>query len=302
MRATLHCSGRPWHAPDGVTVTAPTPDLQAIAADAFLVPKPFKCFAVRSEQAVHATQARSPYGWVHRVPTRFLDPTALASLAALGQARMTISAFSDIDYAPVTLDELAAAAPGVSDLAGQIGAALQSTGVLGADLDGYRRSVAARIDYLAAWGAGFHNDVSRHWTGCLFWNLTLLATDVEFVMPHAGLRLALQPGDLVVFDPAMAHGLCRPRDRGQAVAASFESGDSCQQIFLSGELALSDARWAALGSPWLEVEAHAQRGALDLMVAEFDEQSGAIQRLSALANCMLRSTCYVDEVQALPQD
>ena len=283
-------------------MTASNADHQAFAADAFCVPKPFKCYAVRSEQAVHGAQARAPYGWVHRVHTRFLDPGALASLATLGRARMTVSAFGDIDYAPVTLGELRAAAAGAVDLAGQIGAALQTTGVLGEDRDGYLRSVVARIDFLAACGAGFHNDVSRHWTGCLFWNLTLVAADVEFVMPHAGVRLALRPGDLVVFDPAMAHGLCRPRDQGQAVAASFESGDSaCQQIFLSGELALSDARWAALGSPWLEVEAFAGRGALDLMVAEFDEQSGAIKRLSALANSMLRSTCHFDEGEAPPQ-
>lgn len=282
-------------------MTAPNACHQAFAADAFLVPRPFKCFAVRSEQAVHASQARAPYNWVHRVRTHFLDTCALASLAALGRARMTVSAFSDIDYAPVTLDELAAAAPSVGDLAGQIGDALQTTGVVGDDLDGYRQRVAARIDYLSSQGAGFHNDVSRHWTGCLFWNLTLVAADVEFVMPHAGVRLALQPGDLVLFDPAMAHGLCRPRDLGQAVAASFETGDTSLQIFLSGELALSDARWAALGSPWLEVEVQAGRGALDLMAAEFDAQSGAIKRLSALADCMLRSTCYVDEANASAQ-
>lgn len=282
-------------------MTATPADHQAFAAHAFRVPSPFKCFAVRSEQAAHASQARAPYGWVHRVQTRFLDTGALAGLAALGRARMTVNTFSDIDYAPVTLDELAAAAPGVEDLAGRIGAALQSTGVLGDDSDGYRHQVAARIDYLGACGAGFHNDVSRHWTACLFWNLTLVAADVELVMPHAGLRLALQPGDLVVFDPALAHGLCRPRDQGQAVAASFESGDDCHQIFLSGELALCDERWAALGSPWQAVETYAGRGALDLMAAEFDEQSGVIKRLSALAGCMLRSTCYVDEHPALPQ-
>ena len=282
-------------------MTATPADHQAFAANAFRVPRPFKCFAVRSEQAVHAHQARAPYRWVHQVQTRFLDSGTLASLAALGQSRMTVNAFSDIAYAAVTLDELATAAPGVADLAGQIGAALQTTGVLGDELDGYRHRVADRIDYLAACGAGFHNDVSRHWTGCLFWNLTLVAADVEFVMPHAGVRLALRPGVLVLFDPALAHGLCRPRDLGQAVAASFETGDACLQIFLSGELALSDARWAALGSPWLEVEAHAGRGALDLMAAEFDEQSGTIKRVSALADCMLRSTCYVEEAQASAQ-
>lgn len=272
-------------------------DHRAIAADAFAVPRPFKRFAVRSEEPRHADSARAPYGRVHLIRTDFLVGDAIQRLVALGHARMQVSEFGDIDYARVTLDELAAAAPGVCDLAGRIATALRATGVLGGGIAAYRRRVEARIDYLASYGAGFHNDVSRHWTGCLFWNLALEVADVEFVMPHAGVRLALAPGDLIVFDPAMAHGLCRPQDQAQAVAESFRAGERCHQIFLSGELTLTDAQWAALGSPWLPVEHHAQRGALELVAAEFDERSGAIKRLGSLAHCLLRSTRYVDEAQ-----
>ena len=64
-------------------------------------------------------------------------------------------------------------------------------------------SVGTRMDYLAARGAGFHNDVSRHW--------------------------------------------------------------------------------------------QEQRAALDLMEAEFDDRSGAINRVRALRDCMKRSTCHVDD-------
>ena len=272
-----------------------TADHRTVAADAYAVPRPYQSFAVRSEEPRHADSARPPYGRVHLIRTDFLAGDALQQLAAHGQSRMQVSDFADIDYANVTRDELAAVAPGVVDLAGQIAAALQATGVLGDDAAAYRRSVEARIDYLASYGAGFHNDVSRHWTACLFWNLALEVGDVEFVMPHAGVRLALAPGDLIVFDPAMAHGLCRPQDQGQAVAASFRTGEGCHQIFLSGELLLSDAQWAALGSPWLPVEDPARRGALELVAAEFDERSGAIKRLGSLAHCLLRSTRYVDE-------
>jgi hypothetical protein len=174
--------------------------------------------------------------------------------------------------------------------------------VLGDDAAGYRSSVASRIDYLAACGAGFHNDVSRHWSRCLFWVLALDLADVEFVMPHAGVRLALAPGDLVVFDQTMAHGLCRPRDHGQALATSFQAGEHRHQIFLTGELPLTDAHWAALGAPWLPVEEHERRGALDLMVAEFDERSGTIKRPRALRDCMKRSTCHVESERAMPAD
>ncbi len=239
--------------------------------------------------------ARAPYGQVHTVRTAFLDAGSLASLTAEGYSRVTIEAFSDIDYAATSVVDLAAAAAGVADLVGSIAGALQVTGVLGDDADGYRSSVATRIDYLASCGAGFHNDVRGHWSSCLFWVLALDVADVDFVMPHAGVRFSLAPGDLVVFDQTMAHGLCRPGDGGRAVAASFDTGEHRHQLFLTGELALTDAHWAALGAPWCAVEDHERLGALDLMVAEFDECTGAIKRVRALRDCMKRSTCHVDE-------
>jgi hypothetical protein len=266
-----------------------------IAANVHAVPAPFRAFAVRSDEPQHAGDARAPYGRVHLMRTASLDAGSLASLAAAGDARVSPGTFSDIDHATPSLPELAAAAPRVSDLVGDIASALQLTGVLGNDLADYRRSVVARIDYLAARGAGFHNDVGRHWSRCLFWLLALDLAEVDFVMPHAGLCLALAPGDLLVFDPTMAHGLCRPGDSGQALATSFGTGASGRQIFLTGELLLSDAQWVALGAPWLPVEDQEQRAALDLMVAEFDERSGAIKRVRALRDCMKCSTCHVDE-------
>jgi hypothetical protein len=266
-----------------------------IAADVHVVPKPFRAFAVRSEEPQHAMQARAPYGRVHVVHTGFLDAGSLASLAAEGFARVSTWAFSDIDYANTTLEDLAASAPGVTDLVGRIADAVRLTGVLGDDGAHYLSSVASRIDYLASCGAGFHNDVARHWSRCLFWILALDVADVEFVLPHAGVRLMLTPGDLVVFDPTMAHGLCRPADRGQALATSFESGDPCRQLFLTGELLLTDAQWDALGAPWLPVEEQERRGALDLLVAEFDDRSGAVKRLHALRDGMKRSVCHVDD-------
>ena len=107
--------------------------------------------------------------------------------------------------------------------------------------------------------------------------------------------MALSDGDLVVFDQAMAHGLCRPADAGLALAESFEDGDAGRQLFLTGEMQLDDAQWAALGAPWRPVEAHAALGALDLMVAEFDDRSGAIKRVRSLEGGMRRDLCHVDE-------
>ena len=277
---------------------AADPDHRIIPASQHRVPRPFATLAVRSDEPAHAGDARVPWGQVHAI-TMHLPPTAaLQRLAAAGLARVQVPHSGDIDYAPTSPADLAGIAPELTDLVGDIARALQRTGVLGDDLADYRASVAARIDFLGACGAGFHNDVTGRWSRSLFWLLALDLADVAFVMPHAGVELPLSPGDLLVFDQTMAHGLCRPRDQGQAVAESFEAGDHRQQIFLTGELLLSDAQWAAIGAPWRPVEWHDQRGALDLMVAEFDERTGTIQRPQALRDSMKRSTCHVNVAPA----
>jgi hypothetical protein len=281
--------------------TAACPPLashRVVAADRYQLPRPYRAFAVRSEESRHAWDARAPWGQVHLAQLRGLDADSLARLAAEGRSRVHVDAFPDIEHAPTTFDELALAAPQAASLGRQLATGLQLSGVLGGNLAPYERSLEARIDFLVSCGAGFHNDVSRHWSRCLFWLLVLEAVDVNFVMPHAGVQFAVAPGQLIVFDQTMAHGLCRPADSGQAMAASFDVGAHRQQVFLTGELRLSDAQWAALGSPWLPVDAAEHQGALDLMVAEFDERSGAIKRPGALADGMKRSTCHVDDLQS----
>jgi len=272
----------------------PPPVHRIVAADTHTVPKPFRAFAVRSDEPCHASEARAPYGRVHVVATGLLGAASRAGLMRAGYAKVDIAETFAVDYAATTPDDLAAAA-GVNDLVGEIARALCVTRVLGDDVADYERSVATRIDWLASRGAGFHNDVACHWSRSLFWILAIDVGDVEFTLAHAGVRVALNPGDLVVFDQTLAHGLCRPADRGEAVAASFENGDDGRQLFLTGEMRLSDAQWAALGAPWQPVAVHDALGALDLMVAEFDDRSGAIKRVRSLANCMKRSTCHVDE-------
>ena len=276
----------------------PTLAHRSIAVDTYTVPRPFRAFAVRSDEPCHASDARAPYGRVHVMRTGFLDAATRASLARTGYAKVDIAEPFAVDYATTTLDDLAAAAPGVPDLVGAIAHALSVTRVLGDAVADYERSVATRIDWLASRGAGFHNDVARHWSRSLFWILAIDVGDVEFALAHAGVRVALAAGDLVVFDQTLAHGLCRPADRGEAVAASFDAGDAGRQLFLTGEMQLSDAQWAALGAPWQPVEVHAALVALDLMVAEFDDRSGAIKRVRSLEHCMKRSTCHVDETSA----
>ena len=158
---------------------------RVVVAHSYLVPKPFRTLAVRSEEPRHAFKARAPYGCVHVVRTQFPDTGALAALAAQGRAQTHVDSFADIDYAPF-IAPLPGNALARSDIVRAISAALSTTGLLGDDAEAYQRAVSARIDFLASYGAGFHNDVASHWTACLFWNLALAVTDVEFVMPHAG--------------------------------------------------------------------------------------------------------------------
>jgi hypothetical protein len=280
-------------------------DHRVFDATVHTVPSPFRAFAVRSDEPCHAFDARPVYGRVHVVATDFLDAATRARLARAGYAQVDIDEAFSVDYAATDWPELAALAPGKSGPASTpgparaIAEALCVTRVLGDSVADYEASVATRVDWLASRGAGFHNDVARHWSRSLFWILALDVADVEFVLAHAGLRVALASGDLVVFDPVMAHGLCRPADAGRAVAESFSNGDAGRQLFLTGEMVLSDAQWAALGAPWRPVE-HAQAaGALDLMLAEFDDRSGAVQRVRSLANAMSRETCHADETSNL---
>jgi hypothetical protein len=285
---------------------SPAPAHRVITADRYQVPRPFRSFAVRCEEPRLATQARAPWGRVRLWHGGLLDAVACAALAAAGRAEVAIDDDADIGHAQSSFEALSALAPGASGLRDRLMAALQYSLVLGSAAAPYGEALDQRIDHLAARGAGFHNDVSRHWPRCLFWLLALAVEDVEFVQPHAGLRLALAPGDLLLFDPSMAHGLCRPGD-GQAVAASFDdlhgrvgavAAPPGRQQFLTGEIPLTDAHWAAQGCPWLPVDHHASQGALDLMVAEFDERSGAIKRLRDMAGCMRSSTSPDDEISA----
>src|SRR5882762_3346699 len=93
-----------------------SPAHRSVPADVHTVPKPFRAFAVRSDEPGHAFDARAPYGRVHVVATDFLDAPARASLAHAGYAKVDVAEPFAVDYAATTLRELAAVA-GVPDFA-----------------------------------------------------------------------------------------------------------------------------------------------------------------------------------------
>ena len=87
--------------PDNAGMSLPAH--RVIAAAAHAVPKPFRAFAVRSDEPCHAFDARSPYGCVHVVATDFLGAAARAGLARTGYASVDIAEPFAVDYAATTL-------------------------------------------------------------------------------------------------------------------------------------------------------------------------------------------------------
>ena len=78
------------------------PAHRIVAADAHALPAPFRTFAVRSDEPLHACDARPPYGRVHVVATELVDAAARACLARAGYARVDIAEPFAVDYAATT--------------------------------------------------------------------------------------------------------------------------------------------------------------------------------------------------------
>lgn len=235
-------------------------------------------FVVISDLPASKGLARPPYGRVHVAKTTLLDATSALELATEAYNEAMVDTVGDINLGPLREGVLARALPGVADVHDVIARAIHDTGVCEAGPAGLSRCLAAvqrDMDLLASVGAGFHNDCIGHWTSCLFWVLAVDTINVEFVVPHLGVRLALEVGDLVVFDPSLAHGLCRPADAGCFVREHFEgdSGDE-HQAFLSGTLQLDAAGWAALRCEWQPADLPQFAQAVDLAAAAIDQRTG----------------------------
>jgi hypothetical protein len=232
-------------------------------------------FSVHSELPRHAGLARIPYGKVHQAKSGFLGADSMCELARRAYDRIRIETPGDTDVAWVRDDAL-----GVADLHRHIADAIVSTGIYGSAGTAFEeclQAVGHETCLQVAQGAAFHSDRCGHWPSCLFWVLALDVVDVEFVVPHLGVRLPLEPGDLVVFDPSLAHGLCRPRDGGRFLSVHFEDGeDGRHQAFLSGELELDAAHWASLGCAWEPSTSPRFSSAVDLLNADFDSESGRV--------------------------
>lgn len=243
-------------------------------------------FCVRSELSEKAGLARLPYGTIHMVKTSFLDEISASRLTDAACNGASVIEVGDINTDGASDEFLRSLVTTGIDPLEALVTGIYETGVYGVGSeaqDRCRAAVERRVDFLCSMGAGFHNDTAWQWPSCMFWVLAPDVQDVEFVVPHVGFRARVARGDLIVFDPSLAHGLCKTSDSGLFVGEHFEgdSGDLVQ-AFLSGELLLDDAQWAALGCKWQPRSDAAFDGAVSLLSAEFDARSGRICRAEGL--------------------
>lgn len=230
---------------------------------------------VTSEDGDFDALARRPWSEVSVIQTDFLSAARIEELSNLARRDASVDEPGDIDTSWVRLesdwdDAHEALMEGLAK-------SLAETGVLGAKVGPYRKAVQERLDVLGSHGGAFHNDVCYQWSRTLFWILVLDAGDTEMVVPELAFRHPLRTGELIVFDPALPHGVTRPADGGLFEAANFPRslpGKVHMQTFLSGELRLSKAQWKRLGSPWVAASARQFYDGVDLLLAKIDPRTG----------------------------
>lgn len=90
-------------------------------------------------------------------------------------------------------------------------------------------------------GAFFHNDA--HYDARLFGIWCIQAHSIDLVFPRAAVRVPLQPGAIVVFDPFEVHGVLT---QGCTEYAAADYRDADTAVFLGFEVALTRETAAVL--------------------------------------------------------
>lgn len=102
-----------------------------------------------------------------------------------------------------------------------------------------------RLDFLVSRGARPHTDVhNSEWHESLFCVYVLEAGESDLYFPNLGLRIALKPGQLIIFDPGQPHAVVG------SGAASFRNKDfpaRNRQGFIAGTLRYDQDFWQQLG-------------------------------------------------------
>jgi hypothetical protein len=97
-------------------------------------------------------------------------------------------------------------------------------------------ALRARFEWYLCRGAFFHTDA--HFGDVLFGVWYVSGPPVDIAFPRAGLRLAVDPGALVVFDPFEVHGVLR---RGAERYSADDYADAAASVFVGFEVDLTDS-------------------------------------------------------------
>ena len=97
-------------------------------------------------------------------------------------------------------------------------------------------ALRTRLEWYMCRGAFFHTDA--HFGDVLFGVWYVSGPPVDIALPRAGLRLAADPGALVVFDPFEVHGVLR---RGAERYSAGDYADAAASIFIGFEVDLTDS-------------------------------------------------------------
>jgi hypothetical protein len=231
------------------------PAHRIVAADAYRVPPPFRPSRFAATNLVTPSTRARPTAGCTSYAARFLDAGSLESLAPARLCAGQHRGFPTSTMRPRRWRSWPRPRRASPTWLGSIAGALQrrASWATTSRLPEQRRH-AHRLSRLAR--RGFPQRRAGHWSRCLFWILALDVTDVEFVMPHAGLQLPWRPATWWSSTRPWRTGCAVRATRQQVLESSFRHGDAARQIFLTGEIPLTDAQWAALGVPWLPVEEH----------------------------------------------
>lgn len=124
---------------------------------------------------------------------------------------------------------------------------LSSLGFLPASFSAqdFREAVETDACFIGTQGANFHLDIGcTSWHKKLFTVYALEDSDCELLFPNIGVRVPLDAGTLVVFDPAQPHGVVRKG--GISLKKSLFSTEH-QQTFIGVNIPLDAHTWSTLG-------------------------------------------------------
>lgn len=128
--------------------------------------------------------------------------------------------------------------------------------------------------YMASRGAIPHADCyNSEWYDTLFWVYVLESNEADLVFANIGLRFALKPGQLVVFDPAQPHGVLASESK---VFRHCDFPAARRQSYLAGHITYGPHFWQTLGES-TDAKVLGDSDLQDIRIQHIDKRTGRIK-------------------------